>query len=63
MEDDGISYGHFVLFTVFGYILWIFGIVRGNLVYFCTKKYLATLPRPRNTFSHAIVSHNKRIRA
>jgi hypothetical protein len=48
MEDDGIFYGHMVHFTVFCYILWTFGIVRGNLVYFSrfeffTKKNLATL--------------------
>jgi hypothetical protein len=34
MEDDGIFYVHLVHFTVFCYILWIFGIVRGILVYF-----------------------------
>jgi hypothetical protein len=34
MEDRGIFYGHLVHFTVFCYILWTFGIVRGNLVYF-----------------------------
>jgi hypothetical protein len=34
MEDVGIFYGHLVHFTVFCYILWTFGIVRGNLVYF-----------------------------
>jgi hypothetical protein len=35
MEDVGIFYGHFTVhFTVFCYILWTFGIVRGNLVYF-----------------------------
>jgi hypothetical protein len=34
MEDDGVFYGHSVHFTVFSYILWTFGIVRGNLVYF-----------------------------
>jgi hypothetical protein len=34
MEDDGIFYGHLVHFTVSCYILWAFGIVRGNLVYF-----------------------------
>jgi hypothetical protein len=33
MEDVGIFYGHLVHFTVFCYILWTFGIVRGNLVY------------------------------
>jgi hypothetical protein len=33
-EDVGIIYGHLVHFTVFRYILWTFGIVRGNLVYF-----------------------------
>jgi hypothetical protein len=34
MEDDAIFYVHLVHFTVFCYILWTFGIVRGNLVYF-----------------------------
>jgi hypothetical protein len=39
----------------FCYILWTFGIVRGNLVYFsrlvfCTKKNLATLPDTRGQF-------------
>jgi hypothetical protein len=34
MEDDGIFYGHLVHFTVLCYILWTFGIVSGNLVYF-----------------------------
>jgi hypothetical protein len=34
MEDVGIFYGHVVHFTVYCYILWTFGIVRGNLVYF-----------------------------
>jgi hypothetical protein len=34
MEDDGTFYGHFVHFTVFCYMLWTFGIVRGNLVCF-----------------------------
>jgi hypothetical protein len=34
MEDDGIFYGHLVHFRVFCYILWTFGIIRGNLVYF-----------------------------
>jgi hypothetical protein len=34
IEDDGIFYRHLVLFKDFCYILWIFGIVRGNLVYF-----------------------------
>jgi hypothetical protein len=34
MEDIGIFYGHLVHFTAFCYILWTFGIVRGNLVYF-----------------------------
>jgi hypothetical protein len=34
MEDDGIFYGHSVHFTVFCYILWTFGIVHRNLVYF-----------------------------
>jgi hypothetical protein len=31
MEDDGIFYGHLVHFKVFCYILWTFGIVRGNI--------------------------------
>jgi hypothetical protein len=34
MGDDGIFYGRLVHFTVSCYILWAFGIVRGNLVYF-----------------------------
>jgi hypothetical protein len=34
MGDVGIFYGHLVHFTVFYYILWTSGIVRGNLVYF-----------------------------
>jgi hypothetical protein len=34
MEDVSIFYGHLVYFTVFCYILWTFGIVLGNLVYF-----------------------------
>jgi hypothetical protein len=34
MEDDGIFYGHLVHFTVFCYILWTFGTVCGNFVYF-----------------------------
>jgi hypothetical protein len=34
VEDVGIFYGHLVHVTVFCYILWTFGIVRGNLVYF-----------------------------
>jgi hypothetical protein len=34
MEDVGIFYGHLVHFTVLCYILWVFGIVCGNLVYF-----------------------------
>jgi hypothetical protein len=34
MEDVGIFDGHLVHFTVFCFILWTFGIVRGNLVYF-----------------------------
>jgi hypothetical protein len=34
MEDVGIFYGHLVDFTVFCYILWTFGIVRGNLAHF-----------------------------
>jgi hypothetical protein len=34
MEDVGIFYGLLVQFTVFCYILWTFGVVRGNLVYF-----------------------------
>jgi hypothetical protein len=34
MEDVGIFYGHLVHFAAFCYILWTFGRVRGNLVYF-----------------------------
>jgi hypothetical protein len=34
MEDVDIFNGHFVHFTTFCYILWTFGVVRGNLVYF-----------------------------
>jgi hypothetical protein len=33
MEDVGIFNGHLVHFRSFCYILWTFGIVRGNLVY------------------------------
>jgi hypothetical protein len=40
MEDDGVFYGHSVHFTVFSYILWTFGIVRGNLAYFSPFWYL-----------------------
>jgi hypothetical protein len=48
MEDDGIFYGHLIHFTAFCYILWTFGVIHGNLVYFpvlvfCTKKNFATL--------------------
>jgi hypothetical protein len=34
MEDVGIFNEHLLHFTVFNYILWTSGIVRGNLVYF-----------------------------
>jgi hypothetical protein len=34
MEDVDIFYGQLVHFTVFCYILWTFGLVCGNLVYF-----------------------------
>jgi hypothetical protein len=34
MEEGGIFYGQLVHFTVFCYILWTFGKVCGNLVYF-----------------------------
>jgi hypothetical protein len=34
MEDVGIFYVLLVHFTVFSYILWTSGIVRGNLVFF-----------------------------
>jgi hypothetical protein len=49
MEDVSTFYGHLVHFMVFCYILFTFGIVRGDLVFFpvlvfCTKKNLATLP-------------------
>jgi hypothetical protein len=33
-EDVGIFFGHLVHFTAFCYILWTFGRIRGNLVYF-----------------------------
>jgi hypothetical protein len=39
MEDVGIFYGHLVHFTVFCYILWTFGIARGNLVYLSQFRY------------------------
>jgi hypothetical protein len=34
MTDIGIFYAHLVHLTVFCYILWTFGLVHGNLVYF-----------------------------
>jgi hypothetical protein len=34
MEEVAMFYGHLVHFTVFCYILWTFGVVRGILVYF-----------------------------
>jgi hypothetical protein len=34
MQHVGIFYRHLVHFTVFCYILWTFGTVRGNLVCF-----------------------------
>jgi hypothetical protein len=34
MEDNGIYYGHLVQFMVFCYMLWTFGVVCGNSVYF-----------------------------
>jgi hypothetical protein len=43
MEDVGIFYEHLVHFTVFCYILWTFGIVHGNLVYFSPFWYF--IPR------------------
>jgi hypothetical protein len=48
MEEVAMFYGLLVHFTVFRYILWTFGVVRGTLVYFSvlvfrTKKNLATL--------------------
>jgi hypothetical protein len=54
MEEVAMFYGHLVRFTVFCYILWTFGVVRGILVYFSvlvfrTKKNLATLPVPAKT--------------
>jgi hypothetical protein len=53
MEDVGIFYGHLVHFAVFCYILWTFGIVRGNLVnlfpfwYFVPRKIWQPCVRPR----------------
>jgi hypothetical protein len=41
MEDVGIFYGHSVHFTVLCYILWTFGVVRGNLVSFSPFWYFA----------------------
>jgi hypothetical protein len=48
MEDVGVFYGHLVQFTAICYILWTFGKVSGNLVYFYRfgtfyQKNLATL--------------------
>jgi hypothetical protein len=43
MEDVGIIYRHLVHFTVFCYILFTFGIVRGNLVYFFPFWYFVTI--------------------
>jgi hypothetical protein len=40
LEDDGIFYRHLVHFTAFCSILWTFGIVRVNLVYFFPFWYL-----------------------
>jgi hypothetical protein len=57
MEVVGIFYGHLVHFTVFCYILWTFGIVRSNLVYFSpfwyfeTKKNLATLGQSLGSYN------------
>jgi hypothetical protein len=48
MEDVGIPTYLMVHFTVFCYILWTFGIARGNfgafcpVLVFCAKKNLAT---------------------
>jgi hypothetical protein len=39
MEDDGIFYGRLVHLTVFGYILWTFGIFCGNLVYCLMRQF------------------------
>jgi hypothetical protein len=39
MEDVGVFYGHLVQFTVFCYILWTLGLVRGNLVCFFPFRY------------------------
>jgi hypothetical protein len=49
MKDVGLFYRHLFAFTVVCYILWTFGIVRGNLAYFyqfgyfVPRKNLATL--------------------
>jgi hypothetical protein len=57
MEDVGMFYGHLVHFTVFCYILWTFGIARGNfdvfcpVLVFCTKKNLATQFQSSRDFS------------
>jgi hypothetical protein len=39
MEDGGAFYGQFVQITVFCCILWTFGLVCGNLVYFSPFGY------------------------
>jgi hypothetical protein len=63
--------GHFVHFTVLCYILWTFGIVCGNLVYFsrfgilCEEKSgnpgldNTTQPRRQGIFKNAFISNHK----
>jgi hypothetical protein len=43
MEEVGIFYIHLVYFTIFCYILWTFGIVCDNLVYF--PPFWCVIPR------------------
>jgi hypothetical protein len=53
MEEDGIFYGHLVHFMVFGYILWTFGKVCGNLVYFFPFWYFVPRKIWQPCFTHA----------
>jgi hypothetical protein len=64
MEDVGIFYAHLVQFTVFCYILWTFGIVRGNLVHFSPFRHftnLATLTDPRKNELFKFLDYVKRL--
>jgi hypothetical protein len=73
---NGIFYGHLVHFTVFCYILWRFGIVRVNLVYFshfgilyqeksgnpATRRIVCTLTGDIN-FAPALIRHGSLVRS